>query len=916
MANENNPFSKPSSFDITPTYTPSADVLAINKFLLNKCPNVVLTVEEQKYLDTVDRPKKIEWLKAKLIDTNYQKVFDVLSKGDVFKNIKDPLEITSSDLDELMSQKTDDEMKTEMRAVNKEARSTLLKQLVSDYVSKRNLLKSDGTVDTFISAAELRVLEREADKQLKDMSKTLVGVNEGDKLAGLVNTFNDMSIDSKYAYEGFKEGICNDFGITPDSFDRFMAAVIKDNTDKLTSEGINIRTDLYDVKAFHKKNAHLLEKVKGWKRGDIVYRSEFNAKLREKEDAELKNGHGTEESKKLFQEMLANTYHDLKNPVKLKKSHVTKDAATDFIRARKKNRHVSVKLEPEVTETKNVEEIVQPQPKKVDLDQFLHDDVPAATENKTVDDGSITTDDIAKMLEEIKQREAAVALAEKKLQEQKEHNPVVETETAEEAVANTVDQRGPRLKYSGSEIDNLSVVREYPADSSILRKPGNRLEIVKQYKESARRGRTLFLPNSNYEVYVKKIKSTDSINYMMTLINNTKDINLVESYVKQDIMRICYENIEFPFEEHVSYTDFIKCLHESDMTLLMVMLALVNIPEDENGKIPLEIASVMCTNPECGAIGHFKQKLKLDLKEEFVNIYPVDRYATLYAAYKNADFKSIYQAYRSSEIGKLSRESCKDELLEYSYLLSAPTVFKRESIKAARDEVSYKRLLDRLENRAQTMDDNKFTEVIDYMKSHTYYEFSMDMLQVSSGEVDVTDDDKRVLMILSDELSQVKNDDTPFYLIMDVIDSMDVTTLDGDVVVENLDQTDVYTLIGMLEQAPKQVLDDIIAAKNATLDKSYPVDIVFEAEDVAGKFDFDGYYGTDEEMVAEITKRHPKATPEELQIIIETQRKIRNDSKPPYENEGICFCGSKTWKLNYTGILFFWMSNQLETRVK
>lgn len=1000
----------------------SKDTASILTFLHDYKGKIVCTLEEITQLNGIDdRSTKLEWLKEKIKYDNLSKVDESLSltldEADVFKSIKDPLEISPEDLESMLEYTSDEEQKAKLQEVINKARIQIRERVTEDFINKRNKRRDDGALDTFVSVEEMRIIDREVDKELKSAQTGRSGIRDGAKLSGVVNTLNDMSVDSRYAYEGYKEGVCNDFGITPESFDEWYAAVHEDNMKRLNEEGINIRTDLYNVKEFQLKHKHLLKKDPNWTKGKIIWRSEFNKRLREIEAREMREAelHATPQSRQLFNEMKTDTWHDPTRPVKLKKGIVSSEETKNFIRNRKVKKKKPLTVKPETTDKPHntATHIHSP---SVTLDDLLKDkEVTLSGSFEKMDDGvtmgermnfetgviervpvselikhdeepklnldidknvyeeekelvteeaksvveTITEEDphIRKYLQMGLSREQAELLAEKDKEKDKieteydkhlkkymamgldeEHAKLLANsdlnKESEKTVEKSIDSspevvfdkfeekddkvviKSNKLRYDGSKgvIDDYTVIKESEADPEILRRSGNRLEIIKQYRESAKRGRMLFLPNSNYEVYVKKIKSTESISYMTALLNNMKDMNLVDAYVKSEVLRICYDNIEFPFESAVSYDDFVRCLHESDMTILMIMLALVNIPEDKDGKIPLEIKSVLCTNPECGAIGHLKENMVLDLKEEFMIIYPVELYSTQYAKYKSAGYTSIYHAYRDSEVGKLNRYTVKDEEFEYNFILSAPTVYKSQAMKAQRDETTYKRVLDRLTDRIDLFKSTNemYIEVKDYMDIHPFQEFLSDLGEVNRGEVD-DDHFKKIITMIADEMESVRNNDLPFYLIMDIVDQMTVTSLDGIEVVTNLDQRDVHTMIGILEQCPKEMLDKIIEIKNKTIEKSYPLDITFTSEDMAGKFDFDGYYGSDEDMVSEITKRFGKHdTPElqaELDKIIEAQRVIRDDAKPKYEVEGKCFCGNDTWKLNYTAILFFWTSN-------
>ena len=953
-------------------------------FLHNEKNGIVCTAEEITQLNNInDKAQKVQWMKEKIYQTSLSKVDESISKtldeADVFKSIKDPLEISTDELESMMSFKSDEEQKAELQEVINKAKRQLMRTVTADFISQRNKRRSDGTLDDFLSIDEMREVERKVELELKSAQYGRSGVRDAAKLSGVVNTLNEMSVESRYAYEGYKEGVCNDFGVTPESFDEWFAAVQADNMKKLDEDGITIRTQLYNVKEFQIKHKGLLRKVPGWKKGDIVYVSEFNNKVRELEAKEMEESakHATPEGKQLFQEMVTDTFHSPDNPVKLKKSLVGKEETKTFLRKRA-NRKKPLTVKPEETPVKIEAKI----DKSFDLDSFVtetqRDNVTSVhipveniepkepmfeqmkpTDTEVVMSGSfekvdgpdevamgermnIETGEIERVpLSEIlkhdepivdpyvkkyldmglnKEQAELLANNDRAKENKLELEPEPE-EISREFVTVIPPAKPGRYDNIDKTADDYCKLIETEADPSILRSTSNRLEAIKKYKDSAKRGRMLYLPNSNYEVYVKKIRSTESIGYMITLLNNMKDMNLVEAYVKSEVLRILYDNIEFNFPEPVSYDDFVRCLHESDMTILMLMLALVNIPENKNGEVPLTIKSVMCTNPDCQAIGNLKEELTLDLKQEFTLIYPVELYATKYANYKNANYPTIYHAYRASEVGKMERFIVKDDMFEFNCICSAPTVFKTQAIKAAREEVSYKRLMDRIDDRIEAFKSagEIFDDVKDYLDNHTYQDYARDLAEVAYGEEEVDTRIKVILTTIGDELENIKKEDLPFYLIMDVIDQITMSTLDGVEVVDKLDQKDVFTMLGILaKDCPKELLDRIIEVKNGSLDKAFPVDITFTSEELAGSFDFDGYYGTDEEMVEEIKSRYEgrNMSEEDLEKVIEGQRKIRNEHKPKYEEHAECFCGNKEWKLNYTAILFFWTSNLSQTLLK
>ena len=951
----------------------------------------------------------------KLYREDKSKVDKALSSINVFESTKDPMEIEPEELEKMMSYKTNSEQQKEVGEAISKVRRMMLQDEISKFVTKRGRKLSNGDIDTFVSSDELKVVERAVEEKLNKSQKD-AGVRDSDKLSDLVNTLNDMSVESRYRYEGYKEIMCNDFGITPDSFDQWYAAILEENTERLMTTGIENKTDLYKVSDLQKKYSYLLKRVDNWKKGDIVYKSEFNAKVAELDAAELERAEktATPEGRKLYKEMLADTYHPLDNPVRLKQGSVSKDDVGYFLRNRNSKKKVESKDEqPLIDKVEDQNKVERKHEPSVNLDDLISlngpvtkidgpDEVPMG-ERFNEDTGMIEKVPISeifkhqdepkeeskvndkprisaymeypehmtkeKIEENLKmsrvipseepsfkpnvvdihetEKELVTEEANKVVEVISEEDPIIRkylsmgldrsqaellaendkrknvTESASDPVKEVqrenveidpAEVKESRIKPNRGVIDDYAKYVETDADPSILRTSNNRLEALKLYKNSAKKGRRLFLPNSNYEVFVKKIKNSESIGYMISLINNTKDINLVESYIKTEILRVCYENIDFYFPEEVTYDDFVRCLHESDMTILMMMLALVNIPEDKDGKIPLNVKSLLCTNPDCGAVGHFKESIKLDLKEEFVNIYPVDLFATQYNLYKSSNYPTIYHAYRAGTVGKMNRYTVDDdESLVYEFITSAPTIYKSQAVKSARDEVTYRRLIDRISSKIDLYirTNAQFEDVVNYLETHTYQEYFRELNDMRDSIIEVDNNRKNMFMLIADELELLRQNDLPWYLIMDVIDQINVTSKDGQEVISHLDQKDIYTMIGVLEQCPKSMLDIIIETKDKTIDKSYPVDIVFNAEDVAGKFDFDGYYGNDDEVREELTNRYKDKDIEEdkLESIIERQLTARRNVKPDYNDKGICFCKNTKWKLNYTAILFFWISN-------
>ena len=970
-----NPFSKQNALEIEEaeivqeeTTTPavdkkidntgiSDDSLMVLKFLKDK-HGVECSDDQIAELDSLpDRKDKIQWLKTVLVN-KYTSVLDKsmheLTRADAFKQVKNPFDITCDELESLVKFKSNEEHSEQIKQVLAKVRQDMTNKALDNFVKIRDKRLENGELDTFVGIQDLKTIQADVEEKLKIYQRDKVGIRDADKLSGLVNTLNEMSVESRYRFEGYKEGVCNDFGITPESFDVWFKAICDDNLKKLDTTGVVGRTDLYDVKDFMKKHKHLLVVADGWKPGDILYVSEFNKKIREIDEEEMRESekHATPEGKKLYSEMVKDTFRSPDKALKLSDlTGVSSDVTQKFLSRRKKTKRIAYEVKPIETNTEKVTEPVKELPPVdvgVDLlsvmDDLSKEEVkpmqdtpkeitvdkePEQVVDKPKDDNVATMESMQATIKALQEQLAAIHKQSVQTAEidKKEEPSKIDFKPIEPQgdIETSLPSKKGRYEANKSVIDDYSSYVEYEPDPSILRSSSNRLEVIRKYRESAKRGRTLFLPNSNYEVYVKKIKSTESIGYMITLLNNLKDMNLVDAYVKSEVLRVLYENIEFDFREPVSYTDFTKCLHESDLTLLMVMLALVNIPEDKEGRVPLTIKSVMCTNLDCGAIGNLKEDLVLDLKEEFLLIYPIELYASKFAAYKNADYPTIHHAYRAGRIGHMERIVVSDDILTYNCIASAPTIYKTQAVKSGMRQCAYSRLLESLENRvtSEMSNDRIILDIKDFMKANTYQEYTRISQELVAereaaemGEEPITHHSDRMKTIcarLEEELQLAVNGDLPLYLIMPVIDQISVTTKDGEEVISKLDHTDLFTLLGVINDCPRELIDKIIEISSDTRKTALPVDITFSAEELAGKFDFDEYYGSDEDMVAEIHRRFEargkKDNTEEIEAAIKAQRKLREASKDDYENKAICFCKNDSWKLNYTGILFFFLSN-------
>lgn len=477
------------------------------------------------------------------------------------------------------------------------------------------------------------------------------------------------------------------------------------------------------------------------------------------------------------------------------------------------------------------------------------------------------------------------------------------------------------LKRSNkTNLDDYTTKYHREPDINILNNTSDRATKIKLYRESKKNGRIYYLVNSNYEVMVNKIYDRNQISFILQLLQNgaIRDVNLIDSFIKKELLQIVYKCIEFNFDVQPTYQDFVQCLSEADLTGLMMMIAIVNIPEDKEGRIPLTIQSVQCTNPECRAVGLLKEPIKIDLKDEFTRIYDIDAFSIKYNVYKSKTFKTIQDAYYDTNESVL--KAFKDDIFEYEIGLSAPTVWKTQIIKDNSDSTSYRRLADSMSDKRDFITrDYDVDEVIDYLNTHSYQDFRYRAVAIQDtleelGESGLTEKDREELKLLGFigvELNKVISADAIFNVLIDVIDYITIKDSEtGEVVSEYATLEDHYDILDMVTQGPTEMMEAIVQAKQKYIDSTVATDLEFDSEELAGRFDFDSQYKSEEEFIDDIKSKNTHMSKEALDKYVTKQVEYRNESKEKYDKNAECICGSHKWKLNYTNILFFWAYNR------
>lgn len=214
-----------------------------------------------------------EWCKRQCLPENTLNELRELEKYNVIKQKYDILDLTLPDVFKSLSKKSVGKDIVEASKTRYKATIERIKRdVMNSYVEKRNRYNSNGTLDRFLTGDELEEINILADEIIRT-DPIVRSMNESNSnFQKLHDTMMERSINMKYKFEKLKEQICNSARVTPDSFDKFYAAVRAEqenrmNNDVELSGNEKIPTmfggvsELYNVDVMNsivKKHAHLL----------------------------------------------------------------------------------------------------------------------------------------------------------------------------------------------------------------------------------------------------------------------------------------------------------------------------------------------------------------------------------------------------------------------------------------------------------------------------------------------------------------------------------------------------------------------------------------------------------------------------------------------------------------------------------
>lgn len=486
-----------------------------------------------------------------------------------------------------------------------------------------------------------------------------------------------------------------------------------------------------------------------------------------------------------------------------------------------------------------------------------------------------------------------------------------------------------RQHVSGNEIDEMFSVYQTEKDLSILRNAHD-FNRVKDYWNSDVYGRELYLPNSNYVVTVKRLKDRNRLTDMFTFLEGVRDMSAAEDIARSEVMTIVYNQLDFPFETRPTEVEFLKNLHQTDVTILMIMFALINLPEDSEGRVIIpEISRFAC--PKCGRHAFLKNDISIDAKAEFYAMYPKSLWIENYSKYKKAYYKTIQKAYRASKVG--ARFGITDNSLEgdvrAEIIISRPTVYKQQAVEASRLEVCYDIRLEELTRilSKATEANNVPDEVlkcISYMSDRSFSEVKhrIMMLDDAGLDRDIEDvpessreqfkkfqEEARIIQFVTEEVNRVNERLAPTFNSCQYIDSIVIIDTTIEKPIKIVDHTDLYEMIDVIPY----LSDAAVNAMNKTIEdlkngyNGISTNITFTPEEFKGKFRWDDIWQViNGKILSE--KDFLQRIQDEGGYSDKDMKEVAEYRKTYKENldAGKCVCGNdEPWILNWTDLLFF-----------
>ncbi len=851
------------------------------------------------------------------------------------------------------------------------------------FILDRNKRMEDGTLDSTISMNEKNALEKKAFENIKNDSKNkkILSFVQAKSVFGF-DYLSDRSKDAKELAERNKCFMINEIGFSEASYDEYVKAkevLVREKLKNPKKDGIisnplklqNPNNEFnVDPKTFSQMiqvskeedrtlRFEYLKLIPDFQKGTIYYTSEYLEALQEfkqQEDDVLQmnfskgeNDYIRETAKLVMigQEMTKEDY--------TKKLILVDDSNKNIIQ---REPVVQDKIKRDYTIKDPIkEEIVEIKPefkKKNVLDRFINK-IPKTEEKEVVDSAYSAVISPLEVVEVIEMGNNPPLIENPLLKPKYDdfEEVVVENKTNVD-IETTLDYLKTRnKKYNTSEYENIfKVVPNTKVDNIILRNKSNIKSRVNYIKECNSQRVSIYLPNSNIEVHVRKILDEIKLNHMLTLLSDIKDNFVIDYLTKFEMYKILYDVLQFDFQESVSFDEFMQCISIYDIPLLMTVLGMSFIPEEEDGTIPLSIDRVRCSNPihieqSTLCLYELSKPMIVDLKSEFKKNYPIDIYTRNYPLYKSKKYTSISDAYRDSDLsnsGKLFEITVQDveSKVYYKIFLSDNTIYKEYYANYSFKDIVFNKTLEYMKEHNSILLQEKGIEdaykEFERMNNISFMRYFQDFGKANGDIIDKyneylnkseSEDEKILLFNYLDNISdeekyiidkykklvtfleyvQVTGETLQEYLYMlQYIDIINVY-LDEECTIlvdSNISHDRVSDMYDVVFDFSENVISEIVTVVEKVIKKldKYQTNIILNSNELIGLLKYENSFKSNEELISTTEMAYNrKLTEKEIEEIYESIN-LRVDS---FNNKGICYCGNDKYVVDYLNILFFSM---------
>ena len=763
--------------------------------------------------------------------------------------------------------------------------------------------------------------------------------------------YDDLAYEHKIRYEIDKFDACNTYGISPNSYDEYIKAVQEYIETKLNTDQDIVITKFDDIDPIaeeaKEKCRHILKRVPNFEedfksKGRLVYKSMFLIRyieIEEKMQAEFDKispalGKGKGSASEVYNSMLKYREGVMKRRLEGKtKKEEAKETATK-VRTKKSDVNDFLAKRRALKEKEKTSQNAQEQASDGELPIKTQEDQSRGIQeqnkgiSKEVSEPEIVSE-TDKLLEILKNPVEETVDKTPDIKEEAPKTQVVtpiikeDVETTKVIPTNKIVERITPLY----DFNDLSTLEYIEPDKAILKDKRTYPEFSrrrKAYLDTGKYSRSIFLINSNYNVTVNKLKDGAKLDYMINLIKDMVDAD-ANYMIKFELIRTVFESLTFDFD--VSFQDFLKNTHESDLTVLFLMFALVNAPESykKDGEIEIEIPNVYCK--KCNTIAYFKTPIKIQLKSELTRLYSKELYLERYPRYQMAGYKSLLEAYRKSEVGKLKMIKGIDSYgFNYNIVFSYPTLYKSMEVDKMEDSISFGLLFDEMDNKLNEkatatdvdiemynyINGKTFIEIVDRYRELSKIDFDTeDIITKEMPEFKAMHKEYGLVISILTACDLIKSKMYYLFKIMKFVDLIEVTDEDGTTLDKLSHESSMMELIKALsnidDNSTKELMDAVTSGLASDIKNQ---DIEFYPEDLQGLLEWDRYYLSDSKgnlLTEEEYEKYILENDFDDNIDIDTRREVRKSMKDNLDH-GMCTCGNSPLVVNYTSLLFFSLS--------